>query len=128
MGNVEKFYDALTKDESLRGRANGINEKFKRKQPSEAEVIDNLIVFADSAGYSFTAEEYRAFAENPKKMSEDDLKAVAGGDIKFSECFCIIGGAGYDRERKEKCYCVAVGVSSTEDRDTLTCIAIGITD
>jgi hypothetical protein len=128
MGSVEMFYDALVNDEALRGRIDALNDEFNDKQPSEEEVIDSLIIFAKAEGYGFTAGEYKAFAENSKKMSDEDLKAVAGGDLKSNQCLCILGGAGYDRGTKEKCYCVAIGVSSTTDKDTLTCVVIGVTD
>jgi predicted ribosomally synthesized peptide with nif11-like leader len=127
MGNVEKFYDALMKDEALRDKANGLNEKYKGKQLNEEEVIVDLIAFANSAGYSFTAEEYKTFAQkNPEKMSEDDLKAVAGGSFNKSACYCIIAGSHKDRSGdRDRCFCVAIGVSSNDNLENLVCLGLG---
>jgi predicted ribosomally synthesized peptide with nif11-like leader len=133
MGNVEKFYDALLKDEALRNKLNAIGEKYRDRQPSEAEASSEFIAFAKAEGYAFTAEEYKAFAESPKKISEDEMKAVAGGmSVKnainsMRECFCVAYGAGKNSESNTmaKCACVTAGASTMENEKHLVCFGFG---
>jgi hypothetical protein len=126
MGNVKDFYDAMAKDEAMRKRAESLNEKFKGKQPSDEEAKKELIAFAKAEGYGFTKEEYKAFAEKPKKMPEDDLKAVAGGGYNDGKCFCMLGGGGKDKSTDQTCACVLAGMGKTDkEGDALYCVAYG---
>jgi predicted ribosomally synthesized peptide with nif11-like leader len=125
MGNILDFYNAITKDEALRTKTNALGAKYRGKQPTEAEVTADFIAFAKAEGYEFNAEEYKAFAGNPRKISDDDLKAVAGGSFEGGSCYCIIGGGGKDKVTGKVCACVAIGVSMTENKDELSCFALG---
>jgi predicted ribosomally synthesized peptide with nif11-like leader len=61
MSNVTEFYEAFSKDEAMRKRAN-----------------EAIVAFAKKEGYSFTEEELKD-SINGKELSEETLKAVAGG-------------------------------------------------
>ncbi|MCL2249252.1 MAG: Nif11-like leader peptide family natural product precursor [Oscillospiraceae bacterium] len=105
MTNVQKFYDALIRDEALRNRVQKLDEKYGDKKPSEKEMLAESVRFAESEGYSFTVAELEEYMKTKKskpggKLDESELEAVAGG--RFREwptpitggCICVFGGGG----------------------------------
>jgi predicted ribosomally synthesized peptide with nif11-like leader len=77
MGKVTEFYEALSKDEAMRERANALKGSGGEGGKIAAEAI---VAFAKKEGYTFTEEELKDFMDS-KELSDDDLKAVAGGKI-----------------------------------------------
>ncbi|MDR1147464.1 MAG: Nif11-like leader peptide family RiPP precursor [Spirochaetaceae bacterium] len=63
MSKVTEFYEAFSKDEAMRERAD-----------------EAIVAFAKGEGYAFTVDELNDFINN-KELSEGDLKAVAGGKL-----------------------------------------------
>jgi len=105
MENVKKFYDALSSDETMRDRAKALNGE----QKDEATVAAEIVAFAKSEGYDFTAEDLTAFVSTQKtELSDEELEAVAGGVYKSGDCFCALGG-GKDPETGRICACVISG-------------------
>jgi hypothetical protein len=77
MDNVKKFYEALAKDTAMQERAKPL---FGEKPEIDDAALDALVEFAAKEGYSFTADEARAYIkEDSGELSDDQLEAVAGG-------------------------------------------------
>lgn len=107
MENVQKFYEALTKDKEMQKRAQKMNVT---KPADEDAALAEIIAFAEKEGYSITAsdvKEYISFRKTKKmgEISDDELDNVAGGGCGNSDsrCACIVIGAGGD------CGCVFGG-------------------
>ncbi|MCL2222502.1 MAG: Nif11-like leader peptide family natural product precursor [Oscillospiraceae bacterium] len=108
MTNVQKFYEALGKDEKLQEKSKKLNKKHEEKKPTEYEVIAETVEFAKAEGYSFTEAEFKEYIKNKQaeitnEIDEDELGAVAGGFISgvtapedlTGGCACsILGGGG----------------------------------
>ncbi|MCL2222501.1 MAG: Nif11-like leader peptide family natural product precursor [Oscillospiraceae bacterium] len=108
MTNVQKFYEALIRDEALRNRVQKLNEKYGDKKPSEKEMLAESVRFAESEGYSFTVAELEEYTKAKKaelggKLDESELEAVAGGSLQSwptpisGGCVCVFGGGGGGR-------------------------------
>jgi predicted ribosomally synthesized peptide with nif11-like leader len=78
MSKVTEFYEAFSKDEAMRERADAL--KGPGGEGGKAEAV---IAFAKGEGYSFTAEELKDFM-NSKELSDEELKSVAGGLVHKS--------------------------------------------
>jgi len=119
MENVKKFYDALASSETLKEKAAKLNEKYNETEKMDEDAVTaDIIAFAASEGYSFTAEELAAYAKTagkpaPHELSQDELNAVAGGSsscvVCFKTCFCIVGGGGTHQDPYFVCVCVVGG-------------------
>jgi len=136
MENVKKFYDALASNETLKEKAAKLNEKYTETEKADEEAVTaDIIAFAVSEGYSFTAQELAAYtktAENPapQELSQDELNAVAGGSDTcrkcFGTCFCIFGGGGTHQNPHWVCACVIGGGGGKCSRgNLLLCVAAG---
>ena len=123
MENVKKFYDALADDEAMRKRAEALNEKLGA-QPGEDEIRAEMLAFAQAEGYIFTAEELDAYAKQAKPVSDDELKAVAGGAYIIKDCFCMFGGGGKDPVTGNTCACV-LGGGGKKDENGRQLICVG---
>jgi predicted ribosomally synthesized peptide with nif11-like leader len=75
VSNVIEFYGAFSKDDAMQKRANALISAGGAGEKSKAGAI---VAFAKDEGYSFTEEDLNGFI-NSKELSDDDLKAVAGG-------------------------------------------------
>jgi predicted ribosomally synthesized peptide with nif11-like leader len=82
MGNVTEFYEAFSKDEAMQERANALKGSGGADGKAEA-----IVAFAKDEGYLFTEEELNGFI-NSKELSDDDLKAVAGGYVHIDGTEC----------------------------------------
>jgi predicted ribosomally synthesized peptide with nif11-like leader len=76
MSKVSEFYEALAKDKAMQEWAKSLDSAGEEYRKALAGAV---IAFAKDEGYTFTAEELKDFMGS-KDLSEDDLKAVAGGD------------------------------------------------
>jgi len=120
MENVKKFYETLASSETLKEKAAKLNEKYNETEKMDEEAVTaNIIAFAASEGYNFTAEELAAYGETvmkpaPQELSQDELNAVAGGSdgckVCFDTCFCVVGGGGTHQDPYFVCVCVLAGV------------------
>lgn len=86
--NVKLFYEALVKDEGLKAKFVAIGERHKGEAPAEAALEGmfqtEVLPLAKSAGFEFTFEEVKAYAEQARQsqtddLSDEELAAVAGG-------------------------------------------------
>ena len=119
MENVKQFYDALATNEALKEKAEKLNGKYSVTNPDEIAVAKEIIAFATAEGYTFTAEELKAYSESvkvtAKAVNDDELDAVAGGKTHgdcldcFDTCFCVVGGGGKHNDPKFTCACVVGG-------------------
>jgi predicted ribosomally synthesized peptide with nif11-like leader len=75
MSKVTEFYEAYSKDEAMQERASALKGSGEEGGKIAVEAI---VAFAKREGYSFTAEELED-SINSKELSEEELKAVAGG-------------------------------------------------
>jgi len=80
-GNIEKFQNALSDDNALRDRFNAVIEKFKDVKPDDQAYIKAVTAFADAEGYKFTEAEFAETVKSQRKLSDDELDAVAGGYV-----------------------------------------------
>lgn len=133
MENVKKFYEALANDETLRGKFETLNEKYKDIKELSPETVDRIIVecivpMAKEAGFNFTADEYKAYGNAPREMNEDELESVAGGAYDFWDCVCFMGGGGLDYKTGKNCICVVGGGGVEDEWDNyLVCVLWGCT-
>jgi predicted ribosomally synthesized peptide with nif11-like leader len=116
MEDVKKFYAALAQDANIQERAKMLNSD---KPGDEASTAAAIVAFAAKEGYSFTVDDVKAYlTENATtELTDDDLKAVAGGGD--SPCFCVVGGGGPGA----KCACVLGG--GGKDYESCSCILLG---
>jgi hypothetical protein len=111
MENVKKFYEALSKDEAMKSRAEALNTKYKGAIPDESAVTAEIATFAKSEGYDFSIEELIAYNRgSAKEIPDDALLAVAGGAYQPYRCVCAIGGGGMGSEGGPFCSCVINGM------------------
>jgi len=128
MENIQKFYDALTKDEAMRERLTALNEKYGDGKPEEAVIAAEIVAFAATEGFPFTADEYEAYVNTEgKELSDEQLASVAGGVYDSGSCKCLVGGGGKDNETGTKCACV-IGGGGKKDRKGryLMCVGFGV--
>ena len=126
MENVKKFYDALVSDKGLQERAAALNEKYKDEAPNENESKAQLLSFAKSEGYEFTADEFETYSKQAKPVSDDITDAAAGGAYDDGLCFCAIGGGGKDPVTGNTCACVVVGIGKADNEgNCLQCSLAG---
>ncbi|MCL2249253.1 MAG: Nif11 family protein [Oscillospiraceae bacterium] len=110
MSNVQKFYEALARDEKLQEKSKELNKKYEENKPKEDEAIAETVRFAKAEGYSFTEAELKEYmkakkAELGEKLDESELEAVAGGVVKgvnvpddaTGKCVCALAGGGGGR-------------------------------
>jgi predicted ribosomally synthesized peptide with nif11-like leader len=79
MSKVTEFYEAFSKDEAMQQRAKARSEAVKGT--GDQGKTEAVVAFAAEEGYTFTAEELKAFIDS-KELSDEALKAVAGGGWK----------------------------------------------
>ena len=137
MENVKKFYDELASSDALKEKAANLNEKYIGAEKADQEAITaDIIAFAASEGYSFTAEELADYVETamksaPQELSQDELEAVAGGSGTCSVCFsrtcaCLVAGGGTHQEPHWPCACVAGGAGANcSGGNMLICVGFG---
>ena len=102
--NVKQFYQMVAVDEIVRTKLADLFQTNQTQQADEAkkaELVTSLLLpFAAEQGFHFTLEELRQYEqENAKRVAEselsnDELEAVAGGDVAAGACFIIGFGAG----------------------------------
>ena len=138
MENVKKFYETLANSETLKEKAAKLNEKYNETEKADEEaIIADIIAFAASEGYSFTAEELADYVETamksaPQELSQDELEAVAGGSdacrvcFDNKRCYCFVAGGGTHQEPHWVCVCVAGGGGGKCSRGyLLLCVVAG---
>ena len=89
---VKAFFDKIRSDESLAQKLKDADAFKGDKSDKEAAVAAIVIPIAAEAGFNFTVDDFKA-AFDSEKLSEDELKAVAGGgqgcrDISLAIDFC----------------------------------------
>ena len=74
--NVKAFYDKVEGDKGLQRKVFALRKKGK----GDKEAVAELIKIASTAGFKFTpAHLSQARKQAPAKLSDDELKSVAGG-------------------------------------------------
>lgn len=117
--------------------ASGDEELAKRL--SQIESYEELAAALKENGIETTAEELERLASDEwgKELSEDELRAVAGGDGDVAGgCFCVVGGGGKEGShvvgpntvRDKTCWCVGVGQSSSDNTGAARCKCILLGD
>lgn len=108
--NVSKFEELLRTDEALQAKLKELSEAFTGDATDEQAIFDATIgKLAAEAGLPFTLEEGRAFALADRKLSDEELDAIAGGG---GACYFV----GYSTEPEAECgsaefhACAYVGV------------------
>lgn len=114
--DVQRFYKALSQDEALQKKFMVLNE-IPAEAQQESSIESQLIPLAKEAGFDFTLEELKEYAQAQKKqpLSNEELAAVTGGKVEgnMTECICVIGGGGSGRNCT--CACVAYGLGQQTD-------------
>ena len=118
MENAKKFYNALAKDEAMRGRANALSEKRGGDM-----VKADVIAFAKAEGFDLTVEELMAYANAPEEMDDNELDAVSGGAKDTVGCACAVGGGG--TYQGVTCACVLGGGGKGDPGPRLKCVIAG---
>jgi predicted ribosomally synthesized peptide with nif11-like leader len=77
IAEIERFAADLTSSEALRGEAAKVLPETSRATPMD-RVVDRVIAFATSKGYTFTADDLKLYAK-ARKLADAELDGVAGG-------------------------------------------------
>lgn len=88
--NLKAFLEAVSKDESLAEKLNGLTE--------EAQIV----AMAAELKIELTEED---FGLPEGELDAAELEGVVGG----GECYCFAGGGGTEGSRDEVCACVLLG-------------------
>ena len=96
--NAKKFLAAVSQDEALKKEFEGVKG------------LEAMLKIAKAHGFELTAEDFTP--SDMEKLSEDEMKAVAGGafldeTIVYTECKCSKGGEGLGP--KLHCTCTDMG-------------------
>lgn len=129
MENVDKFYNALASDPSLKEQFihAAQNHSFDQMdQAAAAAVAEQFVVkYAAQAGYDFTVEDLRNYGSAvgsqsaQTHLSDDELDQVTGGGLTlvcvvlgFGNATCIIGGVLGTKHGAVGCALSGVGIMS----------------
>ncbi len=124
MKTIADFYEQITTDTELQQKLAAAQTESKSDDPRAA--FEQIIPVIREAGYDFTYDELKAYAEENKpdsagEMSLEELDSVAGG-----KGFCIIFGATADKDGVY-CYCVLSGSHESNNKDiNLYCLLVGV--
>ena len=115
MAASKKFYEAASKDESLRAEAEqamyGALDAFLKEKGLEEEAIKVVEKAIEKVA------EAHGFAPGASvELDLDELDAVAGG-----VCACVIGGGG--KGTGKNCGCGIVGFGRNDSGDECVCAA-----
>ena len=116
--NVEKFYDALSQDESLKQKFVELSQKYQGQQMDEVKANTIMeqeeLPMVAQMGYSFTMDDLKAYGEGMKQanmgceLSDEEMQAVAGGQgLEFCEYF---GFNGENGRTGAGAWCIFIGV------------------
>lgn len=114
--SVQAFYDALAKNEELQ------KELLHRRLPDKIkdEIWEAVIEVAEQYGYHLTKEDLKAFEDLQGK--EPSMNASSDWD----QCFCVVGGGGYNHTEHYACACVLDGGGKSDaDGCGLWCMIAG---
>ncbi len=84
--NVEKFYEALKNSKAMVDEWNKLADSADSKTSEKS--VAQLVHFAATKGYEFTAEDLKAFNSETRELEADDLNKVnaAGGSVNLEYC------------------------------------------
>jgi lactobin A/cerein 7B family class IIb bacteriocin len=87
--NVKKFYEAVSKDASLKQKFVELSQKYQGQPMDETKAMAAMeqegLPLAAQMGYSFTMDDLKAYSEEMKQpdisreLSDEELQAVVGG-------------------------------------------------
>lgn len=78
--SIRKFYDALSKDKTMKSRAETMYTKHRDTKQGENEVAAVIVAFAKSEGFEFTMAELAEYTKaQSKELRDEELETVAGG-------------------------------------------------
>ena len=102
--NVKKFYEVVSRDESMKQKFVELSRKYQGQQMDEAKAMSVMeqegLPMAAQRGYSFTMDDLKAYGEEMKQanmnceLSDEEMQAVAGGDGGAYQCPIIGVGQG----------------------------------
>lgn len=119
MNEVQKFYDAVVSDETLKAKLSALEAEVAQKEMSKAEaeafVKENVLPIAKEAGFDLTLQDLESCEFKEGELSEAELAEAAGGGcgcvlvglFKGSGCVGIGAGNG--------CGCVGIGLSQLSE-------------
>ena len=94
--NVKKFYEAVSRDESMKQKFVELSRKYQGQQMDEANAMavteQEVLPFAQQMGYSFAMNDLKSYDEAVKQakmnseLCDDELAAVSGG----GELWCFV--------------------------------------
>lgn len=101
--NVQKFYEAIKNDAALAGELQSATKEFNCEV--EKKALDLVVEFAQKKGYSFTAEDMKAYETEAKELSEEELEGVnAGASV------CLVIGLGWGDTDRNRCRVIGCGL------------------
>ena len=80
---VKAFFAKVNEDEALAQQLKDAQEAYTGEESDkEAAIAAIFVSVAAKAGFNFTVEDFKAVFDNEEgEVSEDELTAVAGGDL-----------------------------------------------
>ncbi|HHW47907.1 MAG TPA: Nif11 family protein [Clostridiaceae bacterium] len=122
--NVKLFYEMLAENRDLQEKVKKAGEKYTGqnmdKETVELIMQNELLPLAKEAGFEFTLEELKEFAQinyqgETGMLSDDELNAVVGGAGA-----CVVGGYSAGG-----CFCGILGFGDNPD-DQGACMGVGV--
>lgn len=96
---------------------------LNKEQAKELQTIDDpkeLVKAAREFGYELNEADFKS--DEGKKVSEEELDAVAGG----GPCYCVLGGGGTPTEgHSGACGCAVYGMGYSGDKVRCYCLGYG---
>jgi bacteriocin-like protein len=98
--NVKKFYEAVSKDASLKQKFVELSQKYQGQPMDEEKAMalmeQEVLPLTVKLGYTFTVDDLKAYSEEMKQagmnreLSDEELQAVVGGNTFTG--FCLLVG------------------------------------
>ena len=128
--NVKKFYEAVSKDASLKQKFVELSQKYQGQPMDEAKGMSvfeqEALPLAAQMGYSFTMDELKAYGEEMKQanmnceLSDEEMQSVVGGNGGVVQCPLIGVGSG-----DVSGFCFIGGSFRSSSGSRLTCVLVG---
>ena len=111
--NVKKFLQAASKDETL------------QKELKEADNFEAMQKIAAAKGFTFTENDFQDSGKEIAEISEDEMKAVAGGRISSPYSCSCSGPTGVGDGWNLYCYCFLPGNGNNMTNNSSCCDCTG---
>lgn len=118
--SVKKFYEAVSKDESMKQKFVELSQKHQGQSMDEAKMKaiteEEVLPLANQMGYPFSMDDLKAYGEEMQhanmncELSGGELEAVVGGGTCLN--FCVIAGVDAETGKFRLATCFFIGAET----------------